>query len=113
MSNLAFLVEKYAIYVNDLGTLGVVTDETLYVRSKLQQLLDDTTNAAEASKYLAEVSRLDEALKSKAELLLRNLGTTLRHYRKVQPRPPSHWWWYLDKLVQPPPRRRKQTVAEV
>ncbi len=111
---LAFLVKKYRQYVNDIGTLDVVTDETLYVRSKLQQLLDDPANAAEASKYLAEVSRLDDLLKAKAEVLLRDLGATLRHYRKVRPRPPSHWWWYLDKLVQPQPApRRKKAVAAV
>jgi len=108
---LAYQLEKYRQYVNGLGTLGVVTDETLYVRSALQRLLDDPANAAEASKYLAEVSRLDDLLKAKAEVLLRDLGAALRHYRKVHPRPPSHWWWYLDKLVEPQPERRRRKRA--
>lgn len=113
--HLEFLVEKYAIYLRDLHVLDVETDDILAVRSRIQSLLDDATNAKEAEKYLSRIADLDASLRTQAEVVLRNLGATLRHYRKLRPRPPSHWWWYLDKLVppQPEPRRRKKEVAAV
>jgi len=114
-NNLEFLVEKYAIYLRDLHILDVETDDMLAVRSHIQRLLDDAANAKEAEKYLSRIADLDASLQAQAEVVLRKLGAALRHYRKVRPRPPSHWWWYLDKLVEPQPerRRRKRAVAAV
>jgi hypothetical protein len=113
--DLALLVEKYAVYIRDLNHLEVETDDMLAARSHIQRLLDDPANAKAAEKYLTQIAELDAALQAQAAVVMHNLGATLRHYRKVRPRPASHWWWYLDKLVQPQhaPRRRKRAVAAV
>lgn len=94
------LVRKYYGYVADLEGSGVEALDMLFVRDKIQSMLDKTTEETEIPSSLFErIYDLDGALWQEREVFLRVVGAKeLQYARKRQRTPRSHWWWYLDEL---------------
>lgn len=94
------LVRKYYGYVADLEGSGVEAFDLLFVRDKIQNLLDEATAENEFPTSLFErIHDVDELLWQERDAFLRVVGTKeLQHARKQQRCPRSHWWWYLDEL---------------
>jgi hypothetical protein len=102
--DLAHLVRKYYGYVADMEGSGVEAFDLLFVRDKIQAVLDESTPEKEISTTLYEqVHELDRLLWAERETFLAVVGTQeLHHARQQQQSPRSHWWWYLDNLVTVP-----------
>ena len=103
------LVRKYYGYVADLEGSGVEVLDLLFVRDKIQDILEASTPDKQISGLLYErIYELDHMLWRERESFLMVVGEPeLQHARKQERRPRSHWWWYLDELkVQP------QTILE-
>jgi hypothetical protein len=107
------LVRKYYGYVADLEGSGVEALDLLFVRDKIQRILD-TSGPDEPipTPIFAQIHELDQALWGESETLCAVIGDReLQHARRQQHSPRSHWWWYLDGLQvlpQPAPRPRRQ-----
>lgn len=107
------LVRKYYGYVADLEGSGIEVLDLLFVRDKIQQLLDASGPEEQIPIPLFEqIHDLDQALWSERETLRMVVGDReLQHARRQQRSPRSHWWWYLDELritPQPGPKPRSQ-----
>lgn len=105
------LVRKYYGYVADLEGSGVEALDLLFVRDKIQQLLDASGPEEQISIPLFEqIHDLDQALWAESETFRMVVGDReLQHARRQQRSPRSHWWWYLDELkatLQPLPKSR-------
>lgn len=100
------LSRKYYGYVVDLEGSGVETFDLLFVRDKIQSILDKSTPENEIpSSLYGRIHELDRLLWEERETFLMVVGEKeLQHARQQQGSPRSHWWWYLDKLkTQPQP----------
>lgn len=94
------LVRKYYGYVADVEGSGVEVFDLLFVRDKIQRILDQTTpdNQLPASLY-ERIHDLDGLLWQERDTFLMVLGAKeLQHARQRHRSPRSHWWWYLDEL---------------
>jgi len=105
------LVRKYYGYVADLEGSGVEALDLLFVRDKIQQLLDASGPEEQIPIPLFEqIHDLDQALWAESETFRMVVGDReLQHARRQQRSPRSHWWWYLDELKatpQPGPKSR-------
>ena len=100
MKELERLLRKYYGYIADMEGSGVETLDLLFVRDKIQSLLDESTPEKQALGSLYEqVHTLDSLLWTERAHLLVVIGEQeLQHARQEQRRPRSHWWWYLDEL---------------
>jgi len=97
------LLRKYYGYVADLEGSGVEILDLLFVRDKIQSVLDQLTSddAVPAALY-KRVYELDALLWQERTSVLMVLGELeLQHARRGQRSPRSHWWWYLDELKPP------------
>ena len=94
------LVRKYYGYVADLEGSGVEAFDLLFVRDKIQRILEESTPDKEIPGSLFErIHELDRLLWTERETFLMVVGEKeLRHARQEQGSPRSHWWWYLDEL---------------
>ncbi len=94
------LVRKYYGYVADLEGSGVEAFDLLFVRDKIQSMLDEATAENEFPTSLFErIYDLDGLLWQERDVFLRVLGEKeLQYARRRQRSPRSHWWWYLDEL---------------
>lgn len=94
------LVRKYYGYVADLEGSGVEALDLLFVRDKIQQLLDTSGPEEQIPIPLFEqIHDLDRALWAESETFCMVVGDReLQHARRQQRSPRSHWWWYLDEL---------------
>ena len=94
------LVRKYYGYVIDFEGSGVEILDMLFVRDKIQQILDQSLPEDEipASHY-DHIHELDRLLWEEIETFLVVIGKQeLKHAREQRKSPRSHWWWYLDEL---------------
>lgn len=98
------LVRKYYGYVADLEGSGVEALDLLFVRDKIQQLLDASGPEEQIPIPLFEqIHDLDQALWAESEAFRVVVGDReLQHARRQQRSPRSHWWWYLDELKATP-----------
>jgi len=107
------LVRKYYGYVADLEGSGVEALDLLFVRDKIQAILDASGPEEQIPTSIFEqIHDLDQALWAEGETLCAVIGDReLQHARRQQHSPRSHWWWYLDglkALSQPAPKQRIQ-----
>ena len=104
------LVRKYYGYVADLEGSGVETFDLLFVRDKIQSILDKSTPEKDIPGSLYErVHGLDRLLWDERETFLMVVGEKeLRHARQQQRSRRSHWWWYLNELKALPQPIREQ-----
>lgn len=100
MDELKRLLRKYYGYVADLEGSGVEAFDLLSVRDKIQYILDNSRpDDALPAALCEQVYRLDDALWRQRVRFLAVIGhRELRHARRQQNSPRSHWWWYLDEL---------------
>lgn len=109
------LVRKYYGYVADLEGSGVEALDLLFVRDKIQSILDASGPDEQIPSALFEqIHQLDRALSAESETLRMVVGDReLQVARRQQASPRSHWWWYLDELKapqQPAQQPRSQTL---
>lgn len=109
------LVRKYYGYVADLEGSGVETFDLLFVRDKIQQILDASGPEAQIPVATFErIHELDRALWAESETFCMVVGEQeLQHARRQRGTPRSHWWWYLDELQtlpRPLQRQRYQPI---
>jgi hypothetical protein len=104
------LVRKYYGYVADPEGSGVEILDLLFVRDKIQSILDQLTPDEELPSSLYEhIYELDALLWTERGTFLLVLGEEeLRHARREQGSPRSHWWWYVDELKVPPEPVKEQ-----
>lgn len=111
------LVRKYYGYTADMEGSGVEVLDMLFVRDKIQDILDGSTPEEKLARPLYErIHELDRLLWEQRETFLMVVGESeLRHARQQQRSPRSHWWWYLDELnVLPEPIREwHEQLADV
>lgn len=110
MPDLELLVRKYYGYVADLEGSGVEVLDLLFVRDKIQSILDQLTPDVELPLSLYEhIHELDILIWEERATFVMVLGEReLQHARRQQESPRSHWWWYLDELKAPPETVREQ-----
>jgi len=104
------LVRKYYGYVVDVEGSGVEILDLLFVRDKIQSILEQSQPEDEISASLYErLHELDQLLWEERGTFLLVLGEReLRQARQQQRSPRSHWWWYLDELkVLPQPLKER------
>ena len=104
------LVRKYYGYVIDLEGSGVEILDMLFVRDKIQQILDQTLPEDEIlTSHYDHIYELDRLLWEEIETFLMVIGKQeLQHARQQKKSPRSHWWWYLDELkALPQPLRER------
>ena len=107
------LVRKYYGYVADLEGSGVEVLDLLFVRDKIQSILDASGPDEQIPVPVFEqIHELDQVLWAESDTLRMVVGDReLQHARQQQRSPRSHWWWYLDELKalpQPAPKQRSQ-----
>jgi len=107
------LVRKYYGYVADLEGSGVEVFDLLFVRDKIQGILDKSGPEEQIpTSVFEQIYELDRALWAESETFRMVVGDReLQHARQQQRSPRSHWWWYLDELKtlpQPIQKRRDQ-----
>ena len=107
---LEWLVRKYYGYVADLEGSGVEAFDLLFVRDKIQQILDASGPEEEVPGAIFQrIYELDRLLWAERETFQMVVGESeLQHARQQQRSPRSHWWWYTDQLKTPPPSMREQ-----
>ena len=109
------LIRKYYGYVADLEGSGVEALDLLFVRDKIQSILDASGPEEQIPVPLFEqIHELDRALWAESAIFRMVVGDKeLQHARRQQRSPRSHWWWYLDELkalTQPAQEQRSQFV---
>jgi len=107
------LVRKYYGYVADLEGSGVEVFDLLFVRDKIQGILDKSGPEEQIpTSVFEQIYELDRVLWAESETFRMVVGDReLQHARQQQRSPRSHWWWYLDELKtlpQPIQKRRDQ-----
>jgi len=116
VAELERLVRKYYGYIADLEGSGVEVLDLLFVRDKIQTLLNRLTpDEALPSPLYARIYELDAFLWEERSTVCMVVGVPeLRHVRRVQESPRSHWWWYLDELKVPPEpvRGKRERLAQ-
>jgi hypothetical protein len=100
IQDLERLVRKYYGYVADLEGSGVEAFDLLFVRDKIQSVLEEATAENEFPTSLFErIYDLDAFLWQERDAFLRVIGAKeLQYARRQQHSPRSNWWWYLDEL---------------
>jgi len=98
------LLRKYYGYVADLEGSGVEAFDLLFVRDKIQRILNASQPDEELpGTALMRIHELDEFLWQERDVFLNVVGEQeLKYARQQQSSPRSHWWWYLDELKFPP-----------
>ncbi len=111
------LVRKYYGYVADMEGSGVEILDTLFVRDKIQRILDQSLPEDEIPASLYErIHELDRLLWEEREPFLIVIGEQeLEYARQQQHSPRSHWWWYLDELkaLPQPSKERVDRLTKV
>ncbi|HEY85333.1 MAG TPA: hypothetical protein G4N96_09510 [Chloroflexi bacterium] len=98
------LIRKYYGHIIDMEGSGAEILELLFVRDKIQQILDQSLPEDKLSLSLyGHLYELDQSLWQERETFLVVLGEQmLKHAREQRLSPRSHWWWYLDELRMAP-----------
>lgn len=94
ITDLERLVRKYYGYVADLEGSRVEVLDLLFVRDKIQSILDQLTpDEALPSSLYQRIYELDSLLWEERSTFLLVAGQEeLRHARRGQGSPRSHWW---------------------
>lgn len=94
------LVRKYYGYVADMEGSGVEILDMLFVRDKIQTILDQSLPEDEIPTPLYErLHELDQLLWEERGTFLLVIGERELEYARQQQRSPrSHWWWYVDEF---------------
>lgn len=110
MQELERLVRKYYGYVADLEGSGAEAFDLLFVRDKIQCILDESSPEEQIPGSLFEhIHELDRLLWAERETFQMVVGEEeLRHARQQQRSPRSRWWWYMDELKALPQPIREQ-----
>ena len=110
VQDLERLVRKYYGYVADPEGSGGEAFDLLFVRDKIQRILEESLPEEEIPNLLFErLHELDDLLWGEREAFLMVVGEReLQHARKQQCSPRSRWWWYLDVLKRRPHGLREQ-----
>jgi len=110
------LVRKYYGYVADLEGSGVEAFDLLFVRDKIQRILDESGPEDEIPGSIFEhIHELDRMLWAERDTFQIVVGEKeLQHARQQQRSPRSHWWWYMDelKMLSQPIRKRRDRLAQ-
>lgn len=98
------LARKYYGYVADLEGSGIEAFDLLFVRDKIQQILDGSTTETPVPPTVYEqIFEMDRLLWQEQETFLTVVGKQeLEYARRQQDSRRSHWWWYIDELAAPP-----------
>ena len=104
------LTRKYYGYIFDMESSGVEILDMLFVRDKIQRILDQSLPEDKIPTSLYErLHELDRVLWEERETFLTVIGEQEIKYARQQHRSPrSHWWWYLDELHRPPQQLKDQ-----
>jgi hypothetical protein len=94
------LVRKYYGYAGDMEGSGIEILDMLFVRDKIQDILDQSRPEDRIPASLYErLHELDQLLWEERETFLLVFGERELGYTRGQRcSPRSHWWWYLDEL---------------
>ena len=94
------LTPKYYGYVMDLEGVSIEILDVLFVRDRIQSILEQMPPDESIPQSLYErIYALDALLWQNRHTFLMVVGEKeLEHARKQQKSPRSHWWWYLDEL---------------
>ena len=97
------LIKKYYGYVADLEGSSIEAFDLLFVRDRIQNILDKIKPNDTIPQPLYEwVYTLDSLLWQERRSFLTVVGEKeLEHAREQQKIPRSHWWWYIDELKAP------------
>jgi len=97
------LTRKYYGYIADLEGSSVEAFDLLFVRDRIQSILEKIKPNDTIPQPLYEwVHTLDFLLWQEGRSFLTVVGKReLEHARKQQKIPRSHWWWYIDELKAP------------
>lgn len=97
------LVRKYYGYVADLEGSTIEMLDLLFVRDRIQDILEKIKPDRSMPQPLYElVYKLDHFLWQERRSFLMVAGEKeLKYAREQQNSPRSHWWWYLDELKAP------------
>ena len=109
------LTQKYYGYVADLEGSSIEILDLLFVRDRIQGILEQMNPDESIPKSLYErIHTLDTLLWENRHAFLIVVGEKeLKHARKQQKSPRSHWWWYLDELKRPKHRAWKEILGNV
>lgn len=109
------LIRKYYGYLADMEGSGVEILDMLFVRDKIQRILDQSLPQDKIPTPLYErLHELDRFLWEERGTFLVVIGQQeLTYARQQQNSPRSHWWWYLDELKTLPqsPKERLDQLA--
>ena len=112
------LTQKYYGYVADLEGSSVEALDLLFVRDRIQGILEKIRPDEPIPQPLYEwIYALDHLLWQERHSFLMVVGEKeLEHAREQQKNPRSHWWWYIDELKVPLEQnvlwKRKTSLAE-
>lgn len=97
---LQHLLRKYYGYVIDMEGSSIEILELLFVRDKIQKILNRSLPKDKLSASLyGHLYELDQVLWQERETFLVVIGEqTLKNAREQGLSPRSHWWWYLNEL---------------
>ena len=98
------LIKKYYGYVADLEGSSIEAFDLLFVRDRMQSILEKIKPNDTIPQPLYErVYTLDSLLWQEKRSFLTVVGEKeLKHAREQQKAPRSHWWWYIDELKATP-----------
>ena len=118
MAHLLTVPHLYYGYVADLEGSGVEVLDLLFVRDKIQAILNRLTpDEAMPTSLYERIDDLDALLREERNTFLMVVGKEeLRHARRGQGSPRAHWWWYLDELpapLAPVPQHRERLAQTV
>lgn len=108
VNELKKLTQKYYGYVVDLEASRIEILDLLFVRDKIQDILEKMKPDEPIPQPLYEwIHTLDARLWQEKHTFLMVIGQKeLEYAREQQESPRSYWWWYLDEFKVP----REQAV---
>jgi len=97
------LTRKYYGYIADLEGSAVEVLDLLFVRDRIQSILDKIKPNDTIPQPLYEwIYTLDSLLWQEKRSFLTVVGEKELEYAREQHKiPRSHWWWYIDELKAP------------
>jgi len=102
------MLKEYERFVLSIGNLKYTAAMLLYYRDEIQESLDFLKQNAELQDYWRKVVYLDNILRSKAPVFVKEVGyNNFKQYQIVNDPPKLYWWWYLNRQVSAPPSDKK------
>lgn len=102
------MLKEYERFVLNIGNLKYTAAMLLYYRDEIQESLDFLKQNVELQDYWRKVVYLDNTLRSKASVFVKEVGyNNFKQYQIVNNPPKLYWWWYLNRQVSAPPSEKK------